>query len=291
MPAGNRKYDSVEPGGGPNPEMKFLNDLTSGKYTNGFWDRTGDYPVWTEYPGGYQWNPSSPVSGPPIFGHQSPGGYEDYLRRLNPTSNQYNNPWANLSGRPNMPDNTKINAGAVGDVGLRNLFEILLTRGVVDPGYQNRQLLESGRRTEANVGAIQGNLAQRGLTGAGEGFGLQAAARESGATRDRDIVAADVRRGEDRNMQALQLLMQLFGAENQKGQLQLGRDSLNYQQDYDELNRYLGAAGALADPFIDRLMDAISGGGAPSSGGYTDDDPGSFWSGNDVLGYPYNYGS
>jgi len=260
-----------------------LDDLTdTGKYTNGYWDKSGN---WIEPRGGdYYYTGNSPWGGPGEgFGSQSPGGYEDYLRSLKPNSGNYSNPWANLSGRSGMPDNTKINAGAVGDVGLRNLFEILATRGVVDPGYQNRQLLESGRRTEANVGAIGGELARRGLTGAGEGFGLQAAARESGATRDRDIVAADVRRGEDRNMQALQLLMQLFGAETAKGQLQLGRDSLNYQQDYDDANRLWGAGSGLLDTGFGLLENYLTGRGGGYE--YDDDNPDSFWGSPDVLGY------
>jgi hypothetical protein len=161
----------------------------------------------------------------------------------------------------------------VSQAGLQNLLQILLTRGVVDPGYTDRRLIENRRSTDADVHGIQRILAERGLTGAGEGLGLQTAAYEAGSTRAKDIVSEDVRRGEDRNMQALALLMQLFGSENQRGALNLANRQFSYSQDQDSLNRILSGLGNQL-PYI---IDAIFGGRGGNRYEYESDDPSSIW--------------
>jgi hypothetical protein len=142
---------------------------------------------------------------------------------------------------------------AILEQALGNLLEVLARKGAPDPANLNRQILSSTRGTEANVAAIEEQMARSGLTGAIPLQALIAAARTSGQGQINDLQARETARGEDRNMQAINMLNLLFGGASQQAQAGLGfqqsadaRSAMNKQAALGALSALTGGLSPLA---------------------------------------------
>ena len=98
----------------------------------------------------------------------------------------------------------------MGQVGYGNLMDVLLSKGRTSPDLLNREVTGIQRGTQAQQGALQGGLAQRGMSRSGVGQALGSAIGMAGQERVADRMAQETAMAEERKRQDLDLFLRLF---------------------------------------------------------------------------------
>ena len=124
------------------------------------------------------------------------------------TSSPFKNTYESMAGQKNAADIRQF--GEAPQIqGLKNLYQLLLQQGRLDPRLLAQAQAQNSRSTQQQQDAARGNAARSGLGNSGLEAALNAAIGSAGANRSANLNYQDIADSYGRNQQNLGLLSQL----------------------------------------------------------------------------------